>query len=79
MSFASTNVAYAVVINEKIWSFSETDASNCTYNVVYQAGEAQLIAVQVIIGGLHSSRRSIPGILEQRADDPWHFDVNDFV
>lgn len=79
MSFASSNVAYAVEINERIWTFPETDTSNCTYNVVYQAGEARLIAVQVIVGGLHNGRRSIPGTLEQREDDLWHFDVNDFV
>ncbi|KAF7360664.1 hypothetical protein MVEN_00798100 [Mycena venus] len=78
MSFASSNVAYGVVINEKVWTFSETDTSNCTYDVVYQAGEARLIAVQVTIGQPHSGRRSILGI-EERADDPWHLDLNDFV
>jgi hypothetical protein len=88
MSFASSNLAYSVQINEKTWSFSGStglEASNCTYDVVYQveAGTAQLISVKVDTGS--NAKRSIraPGShdleLEERADSPWHLDVNDFV
>lgn len=88
MSFASSNLTYSVQINEKIWSFSGStglEASNCTYDVVYQveASTAQLISVKIDIGS--NAKRSIraPGShgleLEERADSPWHLDVNDFV
>jgi hypothetical protein len=93
MTFASSNLAYSVLINEKSWSFSGTAggldgmASNCTYDVVYQVavGEAQLISVQVDIweASTSSNRRSIAAarVSEERSavDGKWHLDVNDFV
>ncbi|KAJ7242206.1 hypothetical protein C8J57DRAFT_1557872 [Mycena rebaudengoi] len=93
MTFASSNLAYSVLINEKSWSFSGTAggldgmASNCTYDVVYQVAvsEAQSISVQVDIWGASTSgdRRSIPAahVVDERADvgGQWHLDVNGFV
>ncbi|KAJ7211632.1 hypothetical protein GGX14DRAFT_623266 [Mycena pura] len=82
MSFASSNLAYGVQINEKSWSFSAADAFNCTYGIVYNVEfqEVQTINVQVNIDSTSSDRRSISGAtLEERADAPWHLDVNDFV
>jgi hypothetical protein len=88
MSFASSNLAYSVQINEKTWSFSGStglEASSCTYDVVYQveASTAQLISVKIDIGS--NAKRLIrpPGSrgleLEERVDSLWHLDVNDFV
>lgn len=82
MSFASSNIEYSILINEKTWLFSGADAFNCSYDVVYntQFEEIQTIEVEVTIDGTSFDRRSIPGtVLEERADGPWHLDVNDFV